>query len=190
MNITTEFKLKILLISSREDTKDFDSMLIANGVVPKAHNEYKPTMGYDLWEKNLVIDDVRVNLSLWYTSRKDRFEGLRSMIYSGSHGAIFAFDAENEYSWESIKKYIEYVINFREGVPCILIGHGAANMEAQAFAAEKGYHYVEMFSNNYSNALENTLVEFAQQIVEKLVNIENENRNKHKSSSDAFSHAS
>ncbi|MHA2296677.1 MAG: GTP-binding protein [Candidatus Hodarchaeales archaeon] len=86
---------------------------------------YLLTIGADFAVKKLDLDGREVKFQIWDLAGQERFNTVRSLYYSGSHGALLVFDVTRSDSFRNVVKWIEEFRKHvkKEGVPLILIGN-------------------------------------------------------------------
>ncbi len=66
---------------------------------------YIPTLGVNVSEKKLIIDNTRIQLIFWDIAGQSKFGTLRKHFYAGSDGVILVFDLTNLDSINSINQW-------------------------------------------------------------------------------------
>jgi small GTP-binding protein len=70
---------------------------------------YIPTLGVNISEKNVEINNLKVKLILWDIAGQIKFEAMRRHFYKGAEAVIFIFDLTNRKSFESISNWYKDV---------------------------------------------------------------------------------
>ena len=85
---------------------------------------YIPTLGVNISEKNVKIDNIYVKLILWDIAGQIKFEAMRRHFYKGSEALILIFDLTNRKTFENISNWFKdmrnYIISETELVGFIL----------------------------------------------------------------------
>ncbi|MFW9994422.1 MAG: GTP-binding protein [Candidatus Odinarchaeota archaeon] len=86
---------------------------------------YLLTIGADFAVKKLDLDGKDVKFQIWDLAGQERFNTVRSLYYSGSHGALLVFDVTRPDSYSNVVKWVEEFRKHvkKEGVPLILLGN-------------------------------------------------------------------
>ena len=138
------FKLKVLLCGSPKADK---SKLVNRFVQSKFSNDYKLTVGVDLFTKNVEIKNQTCTLSIWDIGSQERFSFIRSTFYRGASCAIIVFDLKRETTWNKIQEwYDEIKLNAGE-IPIAFVEKG--NGENGEEKRNKFKHLVESTGNKY-----------------------------------------
>jgi len=79
---------------------------IANRYVNNTFNrEYKATIGADIFQKSLWIEETEVFLQIWDTAGQERFQSLGAGYFRGADACILVYDVTNQRSFESISAW-------------------------------------------------------------------------------------
>jgi small GTP-binding protein len=70
---------------------------------------YIPTLGVNISEKNIRIDNFVVKLVLWDIAGQIKFETMRRYFYKGAEAVVLMFDLTNRISFESISNWYKDV---------------------------------------------------------------------------------
>ncbi|NVM35711.1 MAG: GTP-binding protein [Candidatus Lokiarchaeota archaeon] len=117
---------------------------------------YIPTLGVNICEKNLKVNNDYVNLILWDIAGQSKFEVMRHHFYKGAEGVILIFDLTNHKSFESISNWYNDIIKNIKILTEELIGFMLGNKEdlinyrkvsyesAKEIAKKLNLEYIEM----------------------------------------------
>ncbi len=142
------FKFKICLLGEGSVGK---TSLIYRYVENKFREDYKSTLGVNLLQKIIKVEDRLISAQIWDLGGQDSFKSLRNLYLEGSQGALLVFDLTNEKSFEKVSDWLNDFRRIRtEGEPVILIGNKADLMdhikvqesEASDYAKEKNLDLV------------------------------------------------
>lgn len=89
-------------------------------------SNYLMTIGADFAVKQLEIDGKPIKFQIWDLAGQERFGSVRSLYYSGSHGALMIFDVTRAETFnnlltgwlEEVKKHVK-----AGPIPIILLGN-------------------------------------------------------------------
>ena len=118
----SDFKIKICLLGEGSVGK---TSLVYRFIDDKFHEDYKATLGVNILQKNLEIDDNSVSTNIWDLGGQDTFENLRKLYLEGSEGALVVFDLTNRKSFEKLGTWIRDFREHRGEKPFYLIGNKA-----------------------------------------------------------------
>ncbi|UCG03730.1 MAG: GTP-binding protein [Candidatus Heimdallarchaeota archaeon] len=87
-------------------------------------DDYKPTIGVNIYIKELFIDNSEVNLQIWDVAGQTSFRQFRQRFFCGAQGAFIVFDLTVPKSLENLHvSWIEDIQNNAGEIPLILIGN-------------------------------------------------------------------
>jgi len=72
---------------------------------------YLPTLGANITEKVIKIDNTTIVLSLWDIAGQAKFQILRRQFYSGAQAIVLIFDLTRKNTFDSIPKWHEDLVN-------------------------------------------------------------------------------
>ena len=111
-------------------------------------DDYKPTIGVNIYIKELFIDNSEVNLQIWDVAGQTSFRKFRQRFFSGTRGAFLVFDLTVPKSLDNLHaSWIEDIQNIAEGIPLILIGNKVDLRESVTVSHQN----VKDFLKNHSN---------------------------------------
>ncbi len=86
---------------------------------------YLLTIGADFAVKTLDLRGKDVKFQIWDLAGQERFNSVRSLYYSGSHGALLVFDVTRLDSFSNVTKWTEEFKKHvrKDNVPLILLGN-------------------------------------------------------------------
>ena len=70
---------------------------------------YSKTIGFEVKNKKVYESGVTYQVQVWDTAGQERFCSLPSMHYNAAEGIIFAFDLQNEISFECLDRLLESI---------------------------------------------------------------------------------
>jgi len=115
-------------------------------------NQYKATIGADLFKKEIMIDDKLVTLQIWDTAGQERFQSLGVAFYRGADACILTYDITDKKSFDSLDSWMdEFLVHAAprngENFPFVVLGNKSdlastrrqvAKATAKAWCAQKG----------------------------------------------------
>lgn len=86
--------------------------------------EYKPTLGVDIFTKKVEIEDFgSVILSIWDTAGQEKFRKMYPKYYKGAKYAILVYDITSRETFESLSSWVEEINKHAGKIPIILVGN-------------------------------------------------------------------
>ncbi|MHA1378064.1 MAG: Rab family GTPase [Candidatus Helarchaeota archaeon] len=113
---------------------------------------YMPTIGVNVSEKRIIINDVKIDFLVWDIAGHHRFEMMRKHFYTGTEGILLVFDLTNPQSFENISYWYDDIKkHIKNKIPGILVGNKKDLKEQRKLkrneilktAKRIGYEYVE-----------------------------------------------
>ena len=118
--MTQTFVFKVLVVGEGGCGK---TSLIDRFVNNRFQGNYLMTVGVSLSNKELLIDNIRLNLQIMDIGGQDRFEQFRGIFYRGAKAAILVFDLTRYLTWEKIEKWNNEINEYCGDIPRILLGN-------------------------------------------------------------------
>ncbi len=134
--------------------------------------DLKSTLGVDFGSKEvhfdyfgedpmLGVEKITAKLNVWDTGGQEAYGGLRKMYYKEARGCLVVFDVTNAASYEHIPKWVDELYSNVGPIPVLLVGNKIDLVdqrkikkdEAEKFAKEKGYLYIETSALTGENVL-------------------------------------
>ena len=132
--------LKILLVG---DSAVGKTTLILKYVDGKFSDSHITTIGVEYKDKEITVNNRKINLQIWDTSGQERYRSITKNFYRNAHGILFVFDVTNQTSFDHLKDWLnssnECDIDFKK----IIVGNKidlndrVVNKETMEFFAEK-----------------------------------------------------
>jgi len=66
---------------------------------------YIPTIGANITEKNIYLQNASFQMILWDLAGQSKFQKMRSLYYNGAQCVIVVFDLTNTESFENVKDW-------------------------------------------------------------------------------------
>ena len=167
--------------------KTFKVILIGNMSVGKStiinrfinigySSEYKPTIGIDIFQKEIYIDGKMINLTIWDTAGSEKYQSVVKSYYRGTDLLFLVFDVTNEQSFKDVMKwYEEYKSNDPRYEECIVnvIGNKIDMKNERVITEEQANQFSREHHWNYfeTSASENIGIEECFQQVNQLGNL-------------------
>ncbi|HME51099.1 MAG TPA: GTP-binding protein [Candidatus Lokiarchaeia archaeon] len=84
---------------------------------------YIATLGVNITEKHVKINDRSLMLIFWDVAGQSKFTTVRKQFYKGSYGVILVFDVTDPNSFQNIKKWYKDVKSSIKNINGIIIGN-------------------------------------------------------------------
>ncbi|MFW9904349.1 MAG: Rab family GTPase [Candidatus Thorarchaeota archaeon] len=109
-------------------------------------DDYKATIGVNIYTKQLFIDNSEANLQIWDVAGQTSFRQFRRRFFSGARGALLVFDLTVPKTLDNLHaSWIEDIQNNAGKIPLILIGNKVDLKESIAVSQ----HDVREFLNQH-----------------------------------------
>ena len=95
--------LKILLVG---DSSVGKTTLLLKYTEDKFSESHITTIGVEYKDKEITINNRKVNLQIWDTSGQERYQSITKNFYRNADGILFVFDVTNEDTFHHIKNWL------------------------------------------------------------------------------------
>ena len=132
-----QFLFKIILVG---DSGVGKTNLLTRFVKNEFQTQSKPTIGVDFFSKTLQIEKKWIKAQIWDTAGQERYKAFSSAYFSGSHGAIIAYDVTNLESFNNVKQWVEELKNHLDfsKIVVMLIGNKSDLGDKRAVSEDQG----------------------------------------------------
>ena len=62
----------------------------------KFSDQYRVTVGADLFNHDIVVDDKKIQMSIWDTAGQEKFQSIGAAFYRGSDACLVVCDVTNQ----------------------------------------------------------------------------------------------
>ena len=151
---------KIILIG---DSSVGKTSLLYQYINKEFTGRYRATIGSDFLSKQLDIDGEHINLHIWDTAGRERFQSLSSDFFDGTDCCILVYDVTDHSSFENISfwmnMFLEQLGPFEANeFPFMLLGNKidlqnktVQQTEAREFAVKRISLFYEVSAKNSIN---------------------------------------
>ncbi len=152
-----KFTFKIVIVGDAAVGK---TSLVRGFIKEKFSTEYLPTLGVDIYYKQLNINGRVVDLSIWDIAGQKGWEIMHKNYFKGSDGCIAVFDLTRIKTFENLKAWILRVKEYsKPDIPCTILGNKKdlkISIEVKPSSIEKitketGYPYFETSAKTGEN---------------------------------------
>ena len=99
----SQLNLKILLVGDSSVGKTTLLLKYVEGQFSDAHIT---TIGVEYKDKEITVNNRKVNLQIWDTSGQERYRSITKNFYRNADGILFIFDVTNEESFDHLKDWL------------------------------------------------------------------------------------
>ena len=145
-------------------------------VTERFNESYTATLGIDIANKIIDINNEKVNLIVWDTAGSEAFRSLTRSYYRAVAGIFLLFDITNPQSFEKVKFWLEECrANSNKTASIILVGNKCdlqaerkvTRAEALLFAEKNNLEYIEASSKSHDLVLK-AFLKMATSIYQKI----------------------
>ncbi len=104
LDIKVDLQYKILLLG---ETKVGKTSMIIRYVENKFEEGGLSTLGVDMRNKYIQLEDKKIKLDIWDTAGQERFRSIAKNYFRIAHAIIFVCDLTNEESFKMLKFWME-----------------------------------------------------------------------------------
>ena len=105
------------------DTAVGKSTLMKKFITGKFSDSLAPTLGVELYKKELTINDKLYLYKIWDTCGQERFRSLSKSYFRSSDGIMLLFDLNSENSFDNLSSWFTSIKDCGcENVPLIMVG--------------------------------------------------------------------
>ncbi|MHA2366009.1 MAG: Rab family GTPase, partial [Candidatus Hodarchaeales archaeon] len=118
---------------------------------------YMQTIGADFAVKELFLLDTITKFQIWDISSQNRFDGVRSLYYAGTHGSILVFDVSRPETYKNCWNWVQEIKQFNPSpIPIVLVGNNInarENNDPTHIQTHQGYLLASRISEKYLKGL-------------------------------------
>jgi len=134
-NNEVNIKYKMVLFGTEGVGK---TSLVQRLVNSKFDDDYTPTLGYNVYEKAIIIDKIKISLVIYDFGGQKQFEGMRKMTSQGSDTAFLVYDLTNKESFDNLSDWRMELFDVAGEIPFIIIGNKVDLYQERQVTKEKG----------------------------------------------------
>ncbi|MBY9007357.1 MAG: GTP-binding protein [Candidatus Lokiarchaeota archaeon] len=97
-----DYKFKIVVCGDPRVGKTSTILRFTNNAFTRT---YIPTLGVNVTQKALKIDEKVIKLVLWDIAGQSKFSKMRIHFYQGAEGVLLVFDLSNKKSFDSVRRW-------------------------------------------------------------------------------------
>ena len=114
---------------------------------------YKATIGFDIFKYRSKVKDVIINLNIWDTCGLREFSSCTPSLFKNASLAIVVYEIDNFGTFQSIENWVNLLkLNARPDILTFIVGNKSDLEEKRKVRKEDGQKYVE--DNNFNFFIE------------------------------------
>ena len=133
-----EITLKILLVG---DSAVGKTTLLIKYIEDKFSDAHITTIGVEYKDKEITINNRKVNLQIWDTSGQERYQAITKNFYRNADGIIFVFDVTKEESFNHLKDWLNSSQDCDKEFKKIIVGNKTDLEDKRVINKERMEHY-------------------------------------------------
>ena len=119
----TKPDLETISIIMVGDTSVGKSTLMKKFISGQFSDSLAPTLGIELYKKEITIDEKQYLYRIWDTCGQERFRSLSKSYFRNSDGIMLLFDLNSQSSFDNLNSwFISIKESGAEDIPLILVG--------------------------------------------------------------------
>lgn len=143
------FVLKIIIVGDAAVGK---TSLVRGFIKEKFRSDYLPTLGVDIYYKQLTVNSKLVDLSIWDIAGQKGWEIMHKNYFKGADGCIAVFDLTRNRTLENLNSWILRVKEYsKPDLPFVILGNKSdlkiaveiKNSNIEKITKETSYPYFE-----------------------------------------------
>ena len=154
----TKYVSEIIKMTEAEEPKDmltFKIIIIGNSGVGKTSittsavknvfiNDYKSTIGMEIFSLYLKVNDKPIKLQIWDTCGQEIYRSLIKNFYRNSSLAIIVYSIDKKNSFKDINSWIKEIrVNSSPDIKIVLIGNKSDLDKDRQVSYEEGKKYLD-----------------------------------------------
>lgn len=141
-----KYNLKLLLIGDGSVGK---TTLTLKYVENRFRHKYKPTLGVDLFTKQIRLGDCETKLTIWDIAGQERFKIIRKGFYEGASGALLVYDVTRPTTFETLSEWMQEMQEYAGKVPVVTIGNKTDLTNRREVSTRKARQNAKTTGNGY-----------------------------------------
>jgi Ras-related protein Rab-11A len=149
MNQEYDYLYKIVVIGESEVGK---SSLITRFTKDKFSVKLDPTIGVEVVNKFIELNDKKIKLQLWDTSGQDKYRAITRAYYKNTMGILLVYDISKQESFKNLDRWQKELQEYTaDNVAVTLVGtkndltnsREVSTTQGQELAQQHGYSFIE-----------------------------------------------
>lgn len=100
-----------------------------------------PTLGAEIYQKTICIDDDSVILSIWDTAGQEKFRTVTKSTFRDAVGAILVYDINNANSFRSLDQWLHDIRSLCLNDAEVIIVGNKTDLNQRQVSSDEGYSY-------------------------------------------------
>jgi len=139
------YNFKFVIIGNHEVGK---TSLIRQFVERKFSQDYRATIGLNIFAHNFDFQGNEINVQLWDIGAQQYFKRFRKIYYKGAEAAFIVYDLTNRESFEKIKDWYEEINQLIDeiNIPIVIVGNKVDLSEQRVISTAEGEEFAKSLS--------------------------------------------
>ncbi|MHA1754147.1 MAG: Rab family GTPase [Candidatus Odinarchaeia archaeon] len=138
------FSIKIIVVGDAAVGK---TSLVLNYVQKKFKSDYLPTIGVDIYSKEVSINEKNVKFVVWDIAGQKGWEVMHRSYYRGAQGALAVFDLTRKKTLKNLESWLNKIDEYLgKKIPVIILG----NKKDLKVSIEVDQKDIEKFREKYN----------------------------------------
>lgn len=129
------YRFKLVLFGNVSVGK---TSLIDRFVNDKFESDYTSTLGYNVFEKSLTVDEINISFIIFDIGGQEQFAELRKKYATGAKAALLVYDITNKDSFNNIENWHTDLMEFTDKASFILVGNKVDLSDERQVEKEEG----------------------------------------------------
>lgn len=150
---SVSYAFKFVIVGNHEVGK---TSLIRQFVERKFSDDYRATIGLNIFAHNFDFQGNEINVQLWDIGAQQYFKRFRKIYYNGAKAAFIVFDITNRESFEKIKDWREEINQLidEKNIPIVIVGNKDDLAEQRVISTSEGEALAKSFSETSLSYIE------------------------------------
>ena len=119
MSMSELIRYKMVLFGNEGTGK---TSLVNRFVNDQFSEDYVTTLGYNVYEKQFLYNDITISLMIFDIGGQERFRNLRKQYSKGANTAFILYDITDRGSFNKVRYWKSDLYNFAGKIPFVIIG--------------------------------------------------------------------
>jgi len=104
------------------------------------------TTGLEIQKKELIINNEKINVTIFDSAGHERFRKIAESHYKGSNGLIFVYDITENKSFEIVSEWLNNIYSNKNEIEVLLIGNKKDLKESRKIDKDDGIELANKYS--------------------------------------------
>ncbi len=116
-----DYLYKVSFLSERIANRILEKTLVTD-LCRIINEQYLHTIGVNFYVRDMVIQDKKTKVQLWFLNNHPRFSYVNPLYFKGSSSFLIAFNTNNGNALQSLERDIEGIYEFGKNIPVYFLG--------------------------------------------------------------------